>query len=242
MPNSARDELKEDPHQQLLEFLFDCAGSKLLRRTETMVFAPQITPDGHNTRCYVYLMDIPPWAVRQITPKTLYPAQFSAYTKKSSTPPFLAHQLGTTPDPRFPFLHRCRTLWSFRNGIYNAHNNHFYMYVLPDTPVGPNIHSVYELDPHDSTANYFDCVIPPAWFEPGFDYKNIPVTEHESIFKYQDYDEKELDWAEALFGRLQHDIGDLEDWQVALHFQGPGKTGKSVLLNLIKLWLSDYTN
>ncbi len=240
MPNSARDELKEEPHQLLLEFMFDRAGSQLLRRTETMVFEPELTPEGHNTRCYVYKMDIQPWAVRQVTPKTLFPAQFAAYTKSGRTPDFLASHLGHTPDPRFPFLTRCRTLWSFRNGIYNAHNNQFYVYLTPETPLGPNIHSVYELDPHVSTAKYFDCVIPLEWFTAEFakdqGYKAIPVPEHEQIFKYQDYDEIELDWAESLFGRLQHDIGELEDWQIALHFQGPGKTGKSVLLNLIKLW------
>ncbi len=235
--NPGRDELKEKPHQQLLEFLFDIAGSKHLRRTESSVYRCRTTPEGYNTRCYEYDMDIAPWIARQVTPKSLYPQQYAAYTEKPGTPKYLADHMGSTPDLRFPFLVRCRTLWSFRNCIFNSVTNQVYVYADSEISLGKNILSVSQLPSNVSTAKYFDTVIPLHWFKEGFDYKTIEVPLHEKIFSDQGYNDEEIDWVESLCGRLQHDIGTMqEDWQIALFFEGPGKTGKSVFLKLIALW------
>jgi len=232
---AGREELKEKPHQMLLEFLFDRAGSQHLRRTDTCVYACQRTRDRQNTRCYVYDMDIAPWIVRQVTPKHLYLQQYSAYTDHRGTPAMMADHIGHTPDPRFPFLTRCRTLFSFENGIFDAHSKTFHLYETSETPI-TGVHTVSELDPHVSTAKYFDKVIPLDWFKEGFDYRTIPVPDHEKIFLTQLYEPDDIDWVEGMCGRLQHNVGSLEDWQIALFFEGPGKTGKSVFLKLVALW------
>jgi len=238
-PNGSRDEIKLELAEQLLEFLFQKAGSTHLRHTEKSVFVPHITPDGHDTRCYQYESDLEPWIRKQITPKDLYPEMYHAFHKKNGTAGYLVEHLGKTPDPRFPSLQRSRTLFSFLNGIYNASNNKFYVYATDDTIKLPqNVHIVHELNGAYSTANYFPVAIPLEWFADNFNYKNIKaeVKNTESIFVSQDYDDNDLDWVEALSGRLQHDVGELDDWQNCLYIEGPAKTGKSLYLHLLLLW------
>jgi len=237
--NAARDGIKPTEAQLLLEFMFQKAGENRLRRTEKAVYAPVLTPAGHNTRCYELLADMDAWVRKQVTPKDNFPAQFHWLTKKGDTPRYIENHLGKQPDQRFPFLKRCRTLFSYRNGIYDANDNKFYFYVTPASPIHhDHIHTVYELPDDVATAKYFNYAVPTAWFAPGFDYRTIrdEVQHHEKIFKYQDYTDDELEWVEAFLGRLQHDVGTKEDWASAIHLEGPGKTGKSLFLKLIQLW------
>jgi len=241
----ARDTMKQNEKQKLMAFLFNCAADDGLRRTEKAVYAPTITPEGQNTRCYEHIADMDPWIRHQVCPR---PVENHWFGMKGDTPKYLVSHLGHDPDPRFPFLERCRTLFSFRNGIYCAHENKFYCYVDAKTALHKkNLHTVYELPPNVATAKYFDVRVPLEWFEDDFDYRNIPCPRTESIFEAQWYDlapdgkthipDKEaIDWAQSLLGRLQHNVGDLDDWQNTIHLEGPAKTGKSVLLKLIALW------
>ena len=114
----ARDTMKQNEKQKLMAFLFNCAADDGLRRTEKAVYAPTITPEGQNTRCYEHIADMDPWIRHQVCPR---PVENHWFGMKGDTPKYLVSHLGHDPDPRFPFLERCRTLFSFRNGIYCAH-------------------------------------------------------------------------------------------------------------------------
>jgi hypothetical protein len=225
------------------------AGADGLRRSDTQVFRLIRTKEGLDTRCYEYYMDIMPWAVRQIDQRH-YPDQYATWTSsKGNVSSYIARHLmsgldaksAATPDPRFPFVVRNRTWFSFQNAVYDAHNNILYPYVDDESLYSERVRPIAELGVEYSTANYFDCAIPFDWFRDGFDPRTIPVPNHEKIFKSQKYTQKDIDWVQALCGRLQHDIdpdGELEDWQIALFFKGPGKTGKSCFLKLLQLWYS----
>jgi len=169
-PQLDDEQLYLEPHQQLLNFLFDKAAAHNLQRTATSVYTPEITMEGHNTRAYMYTMEIEQWIVRQITPREDFPIQYAAYTERRATPGYLARVISSMPDVRFPFLTQCATLGSFRNGIFDARNKQIYLYERRVEEVfGSNVHSVQQLAPHISTGGYFDFAIPLAWLDPAFD-------------------------------------------------------------------------
>lgn len=264
--NDDRDEIKEGPEHKLLDFMFNRAGEQFLRRTEKSVYKEIKTPDGHDTRCFEHLADMVPWMRAQVLPKQKYKEQYNWLMKKGDMERYLSSHLGKQSDPRFPWLRRCRTLFSFRNGIYDATKNEFYVYVTTESTLGSHLKTVFDLPFDVATARYFDETVDLDWFKPeckgnytwseeknGWRTKTpgvltpdekgnwreaINPKEHEKIFKAQDYSYENgmLCWSMALLGRLCHEVNSIESWQTALHFEGPAKTGKSVLLKLIMMW------
>ena len=226
--------IKKKPHQLLLSFLFDCAGSKFLRRTQKSIYAPVMTASGHFTRFYTQLCDIKTWIRQQVTQKD-YPLHYDTLTKDAKTLDYLEGHFGSQPDQRCPFLVVCRTLFSYESGVWDVDKKYFYPYLSSSITYGENIRSIADLDYDVSTANYFEGVpFDLRWMQPGFDWRTIPCEKIEKIFRDQGYNDEELSWVLMSHGRLMHDVGKKDQFQIAAHHKGPGGCGKSITAKVVK--------
>jgi len=59
---------------------------------------------------------------------------------------------------------------------------------------------------------------------------DIPTPHFNKILKDQRFDAKACRWMYILCGRLLHDVGMLDDWQVTLYIRGVAGSGKSTIL------------
>ncbi len=213
--------------QGLITLLLERAKLTQVQRLDTNVYKPVFTPEGHHTKFYKCDVNLKEWIWRQLnTTKCLEVTHLFSNVKS---------QIKTTLDLRFPFLRRCRSWFSYRNGIYDAVNKQFYLYEKNEA--NSMFATVDDLPLYTSTANYFDFVVPLEWFQNGFNYfKDINTPNTESIFESQDYLPEDMHWVQALSGRLQHDVGNLENWERGLYLEGPAATGKSLYVKALMSW------
>lgn len=80
------------------------------------------------------------------------------------------------------------------------------------------------------------------YFDMDFDYVEVDcaadVKTHECdrIWEAQDFEEDVIGWAYALMGRMMHNVGSKDGWQVAPFFKGVAGTGKSTILRVIAMF------
>ena len=219
-PPPSLEERKLQPHQKLLEHLFQQAAGDCLRRSKTAVYRP-VYADGHHTLYFERYKDFEDWIHEAVTPSDLAPELYDAYTLKPSTPAHLVALLSKLADPRFPFMRRERTLFSYRNGVFDAVSGLFHLYADGAHP---------SLRADVATSNFFDVVVPADIAAPESDARAIPTPAFEKIMADQDFDSECRFWLYALTGRLLHNVSSLDNWQVALYILGVAGSGKSVWL------------
>jgi len=66
------------------------------------------------------------------------------------------------------------------------------------------------------------------------DWYNIPTPFLQSIFDYQEFDEDVSRWLYVFIGRLMFNLGELDNWQVALFLEGVAGSGKSTITKIVK--------
>ena len=134
-------------------------------------------------------------------------------------------------DPRILDLKKDRHVFAFTNGIYcckeknlnGKYIDHFYEYGADLTE---------SLD-HDIVASKM-FKQPFNNFESIDDWYQIPTPNFQNIFNYQLFDEDVCRWIYILIGRLFFNLGDLDNWQVALFLEGVAGSGKSTITKLVK--------
>lgn len=127
-------------------------------------------------------------------------------------------------DVEFQSLHPDRTIFAFRNGVYKARENQFLTY---------DAIRVQERDP--PVAVQFidgDFIAEDATCD---DWSDIATPAFDSIFTYQGYDAECIEWALALLGRMLYEVSDLDNWQIGLFFKGVAGSGKSTIINFMRL-------
>ncbi len=215
------------PHQYLLEYLFQYAAARGLRKSENGIFQEVINlPEDVGTRFFVFVENFEKWAWDAISPKILHPYENWCMTYKPGTPRHIANMLANQKDPRLPLLKKRRTLFSYRNGIFDAASGLFHVFT-PGPFLPPYIHTVDELAPEECTAQFFDHVLDLSFFEPGYDKTKMPVRMHRKILLDQHFDEETIECWNAMFGRTLHDSGSKDDFQVCQWTSGVTGTGKS---------------
>jgi hypothetical protein len=138
-------------------------------------------------------------------------------------------------DPRLSDLVKDRHVFAFRNGIYNCkekvtdqngkvkYQDHFYEYGAELTKC---------LDLNVVASKFFDTEF--NNFESVDDWYQIPTPFFQSIFDYQDFNEEVSRWIYIFVGRLFFNLGELDNWQVALFLEGVAGSGKSTITKLVK--------
>ena len=53
------------------------------------------------------------------------------------------------------------------------------------------------------------------------------------IFDYQEFDEDVSRWVYVFIGRLFFDLGELDNWQVAMFLEGVAGSGKSTITKIV---------
>ena len=133
-------------------------------------------------------------------------------------------------DPRISDLKKDRHVFAFRNGIYNCkekttngYTDHFYEY-------GADLTKSLNLD--IVACKFFDCNF--NNFDEIDDWYSIPTPFFQSIFDYQEFDEDVSRWIYVLIGRLLFELGELDNWQIALFLEGVAGSGKSTITKIVK--------
>ena len=221
LPPSPEDLDREwTPQQKLLNFLLQCAGDQRLRRKGSAVYRPRVLPGNIHTGFYEYDREMTDFIFQSVSPARKYPEFYDALTNRPATPQQMANLLTGLPDPRCPFLVKDRTLFSYQNGIFNAADGTFIPYserTLNST----------------STANYFDAILTTDMLTK--DPMSIPTPNFDQILMDQDLDAYAMEWMYGLCGRLLHDVGTLDDWQVTLFIRGVAGSGKSSILKVMQM-------
>ena len=206
--------------QKLLNFLFQRAGDQRLRRRNTAFYRPRLLADGTHSGFYEYDCEISDFMFRAVSPARVYPEQYDALTNKPSTPHQMVHLLTGLPDPRCPFLVKNRTLFSFANGVFNATDGSFETYETREFTA-------------QSTSNFFDARVTPELLT--MSPMLIPTPHFDKILLDQEFDDRARRWMYILCGRLLHDVGTLDDWQVTLYIRGVAGSGKSSILKTMAM-------
>jgi energy-coupling factor transporter ATP-binding protein EcfA2 len=221
LPSCADLDRVQAPHQLLLDFLLQVAGNRRLRRTETAMYRPKLLLDGTPTGFFEYECEISEFVFRAVSPDRLHPTEYDALTNRPSTPGQMVFLLGKVHDARCLFMAKHRSLFSFRNGIFDARNETFQAH-------GTNN------DQKLSSSQYFDWHVDEETLT--MSPKDIPTPNFEKILMDQDMDTKARFWLYALCGRMLHDVGSLDDWQVCLYIRGVAGSGKSTILKVLAMF------
>jgi hypothetical protein len=213
MPDNPEREL--GPQQKLLNFLFQRAGDQRMRRKNSAFYRPRLLTDGTHSGFYEYDCEIQDFMFRTVSPARLYPEQYDALTNKPSTPQQMVSLLSGLPDSRCPFLEKNRTSFSFANGVFNAVDGTFETYDVRSQTA-------------KSTSNFFDEHITAEMLS--VDPMSIETPHFDKILRDQEFDDHARRWMYILCGRLLHEVGAMDDWQVTLYIRGVAGSGKSSIL------------
>ena len=216
------DPAKSTPLQKLLLHLLDSAMEKRYRKHNGYVYEP-IVVAGFETHAWRQVCEIKEF-VYDSTPKELHWEVWSNLTASGSNAKMAIEHLSNCNDYQFPFLHKDRSVFSFRNGVYIAREDHFHRFGSAAEPLSDSLVS----------ARFFD-----AEFEEfaGTDWRDIPTPNLQKIMDYQEWPADVCDWLYVALGRLLYDVGDRDGWQVIPFLLGSASSGKStVSLKVAKLF------
>lgn len=129
-------------------------------------------------------------------------------------------------DVEIPWLEPDRHVFSFRNGVFLAKDEKFILY--------ENMHLFYAGNQYPVACKHFDMVFNPMWLTVT-DPRNIPTPAMEEVFDTQHLSPDVRRWTYALLGRLLYNVHELDDWQVFPFLKGLAGTGKSSILNFIRM-------
>ena len=156
--------------------------------------------------------------------------QWHNLTSNSSNIKNATEYLENCKDPRINDLKKDRHVFAFRNGIYcckekenELYLDHFYEYGA-DLTKSLNIDIV--------ACKFFNCNF--NNFDEIEDWYDIPTENFQSILEYQEFPEDVCRWIYVFIGRLFFELGELDNWQVALFLEGVAGSGKSTITKIVK--------
>ena len=216
------------PFQNLLLYLLDNIYLDGLQRYGDSLYE-KITYQGHFTHAWREKLSIRKF----IYEKTEYCQDYRQWhnlTSNSSNIKTCTDFLENCKDPRIMDLVKDRHVFAFTNGIYNCKEStkdgyvdHFYEY-------GSSI--TKSLDLSVVACKFFN--LPFDNYDNTDDWYSIQTPVFQSIFDYQEFSEEVSRWLYVFIGRLFFNIGELDNWQVALFLEGVAGSGKSTITKLVK--------
>lgn len=222
LPSALRKDLK--PHQEVLLDLMRAAQRRGYRRIENNVAVEIINDKGYSTHSWKIIKTVEEF-VRETTDISNSAKKWKQSTDGKYTIRQYVEHLTTQPLPQyFPLVSPSRTVWSFRNGLYDGDTNSFWSYDSADIP-------------SDLTAcKYIDCNVDPTWLD--CDIQDIKMGDQELLY-HAILDDQGLKWAERravaiILGRLFFWAGKYDTWQVVPVLLGVAGSGKSTLATIMQ--------
>jgi len=222
---------RNSPFQNLLLFLLDSIYTTGLQRYQGSLYE-KISYNGYFTHAWKEKMTIKNF----IYDKTQYCIDYGQWhnftSNMGSNVKNATDFLENCQDPRITDLNKDRHVFAFKNGIYNckewdAENglyvDHFYEY-------GSDV--IKGLDLNVVACKFFNMTFDN--FDSIDDWYNIPTPSFQNILTYQDFNEEVSRWIYVFIGRLFFNLGELDNWQVALFLEGVAGSGKSTITKLVK--------
>ena len=216
------------PFQNLLLYLLDCIYLTGLQRYNESLYE-KIYYNKHFTHAWKEKLSIRKFIYEKTEFCQDY-RQWHNVTSNSSNVKNATEFLENCKDPRINDLKKDRHVFAFRNGIYcckekvgELYQDHFYEY-------GADITKSLNID--IVASKFFNCTF--NNFDEIDDWYAIPTEHFQSILNYQDFDEIVCRWIYVFIGRLFFELGELDNWQVALFLEGIAGSGKSTITKIVK--------
>jgi hypothetical protein len=216
-----------NPLQNLVLFLLDSIYMAGLQRYGSFLYE-KIMHNGNFTHAWKEKMSIKEF----IYEKTEYSQDYRQWhnlTSNMGNIKSASEYLENCRDPRIQDLKKDRHIFAFTNGIYSCketHDNKYYFDCFYPYS-GEN-----QLEFSTVACKFFNCEF--NNYDDVDDWYSIPTPFFQSILEYQDFDEDVARWVYVFIGRLFFDLGELDNWQVALFLEGVAGSGKSTITKLVK--------
>lgn len=217
------DQTRSTPLQKLLLHLLDTAMEKRYRKHNGFVYEP-IVVEGYETHAWRQVCDIKEF-VYDSAKKEVHWDQWCNLTASANNAKSAVEHLTASNDYQFPFLHRDRAVFAFRNGVYLAREDRFHRFAPDAEPLSDTV----------VAARYFDADFDP--FDDTDDWRDIPTPHLQRIMDYQQWAPDVCDWMYVALGRLLYNVNERDGWQVIPFLHGCAATGKSTIaLKVAKLF------
>lgn len=224
-------------YQNLILYLLASLAERGWRRQVDQCMERIYTKDGYDTHAWQPVMDIQTFVYSR-TQKDVNYQQWFNLTANPANPRNAVKYLTEVRDLHFIDVDKDRSLFSFRNGIYESRiwdkstqtfTDRWYPHKSNKQKSG---YLSKDLCPKRSACKYFDNDFDN--FENYQDWYDIPTPNFQSILDHQHFSEDVCRWMYILLcGRLLHAVGDLDEWQVMPFLKGKAKTGKSTILTRV---------
>ena len=233
-------EVEHKNHQKLIVYVLEECRRQNLRKHngKTALFCPYYENDIY-TYHYKYKMEIGEFIHDCLYPHSTNSQMFLWLTDRPGTFRATVDYLTNCVDDKLPSLQRTRTMFSFKNGIYDAREDAFYPFA-GDEDWEYNITSV---DNHTVSAHFIDRVFQYRQYEDDMkandDPMDIKTPNCQTILDSQEFERDVCMWSYGAIGRMIFPNGTLDNWQFFVFFQGIAGSGKSTILKIAANFYSE---
>ncbi|KAF6252713.1 hypothetical protein COO60DRAFT_1643842 [Scenedesmus sp. NREL 46B-D3] len=225
------EDVKMFEHHELLLYMLDVAHERGYRKFGNYVFDRVKVYDAGKrlllTHAWEEVMDMEQF-IRRACPKELNIKMWRAANMRSSSVADCAKALACAVDPELPTLDKDRNVFAFDNGTYVVWREHedgsiTDLFVPYELPPGRK-----PLSSHIVAANFFRQ---PLEYMGGRPWPDIPTPNLDKILDTQRFPDEVKRWMYVFIGRLLHELGLRDGWQVVPFLKGLGGSGKSTIIN-----------
>jgi hypothetical protein len=221
------------PLSRLLLLFLEHARANNLRRYKGGVYEEVLTDDGMATHAWQVKYEDMTSFIHTVADRSVRPELWTLFTSAAGYKDSVSKHLTDCEDDAFPRLRPDRHYFSFANGIYCTGDDMFYPYGNPE--LTPDIVSCKFVD---LEFNYVAMLPRNKWGTPGI-WRDIETPTFEGLLVHQQYPWEVRRWMYVMIGRMLYAVGDRDSWQTATMLKGAAGTGKSTILNVIRLFFAD---
>lgn len=220
---------KMKPYQRLLEYLLTKLRDLGYKRSGNLCMKKIYNKNGHDTHAWKEACTIEKF-IYKYTDRNLYKAHYYDRIHSTSYTSNAIKELESTEDICFQEIVKEKSLFSFGDGIYET--------IIFD-PVLEKYHELWhpytnnDLDYSRASCNYLKDRINFDKLPSLENWRNIETPHLQQILNYQKFPPEVQDWMYILLGRLLHDVGKYDDWQIMPFLKGKAGTGKSTIVTKI---------
>jgi len=188
-------------------------------------------PGRFATHAWKHVYEIKDFVISR-TPKEDCFVQWQTMMKANSLER-ASNWLGQCSDAEFAVLKPNRLWHAFQNGLYYVETQHFYKYGdarIPSDVVACKYHDQL----FDESILAIDWPkVPVPHLQEVIEYQYPISTSKDSIIPDEGEQERIIMWIYAFVGRMLHEVGSKDKWQVMPFIVGRAGTGKSLLLKCV---------
>lgn len=223
-------------YQNLILYVLGEICDRQYRRYNGEVYEKVVTAEGYDTHSWRMIYDKLPRKMSSLK-KLVYELcqsqisfqQWHNLTASKDNDRAIVNYLQSYEGPEFPDIEKCRNVFSFRNGVYLAGIDKFYLY------------EVEQVCTSLVAAKFFDLpftVCEGDWFESVLDR----CPNFLKIMEYQKWPRDVMKWLCIMLGRCLYEVGEKDGWQVVPYLLGQANSGKSTLITQVLKQFYDSTD